>query len=157
MFVGARGSFSCKTYETSVDPCIQCTKRSVFERSVFECGVSNIFFDLFFDDPLDAVASERACSSIFDFWGLRSDHFRAFFDFWGLRSDHFRAFFDVRRLRSEHFRVFSTSGGFGASIFEHSRRLEASERAFSRFLEASSEPFARKPAGAPENHYANIV
>ena len=49
----------------------------------------------------------------------------------------FSSIFDVRRLRSEHFRAFSTSGGFGASIFEHFGRQEAPQRGFSRFLEAS--------------------
>ena len=76
--------------------------------------------------------------AIFDFSRLRSDHFRSFFDVWRLRSEHFRALFDVRRHRSQHFRAFSTSGSFGASIFDDFRRLEAPRRGFSRFLEAAS-------------------
>ena len=55
-------------------------------------------------------ASERAFSSIFDVWGLRSEHFRA----------------------------FSTSGGFGASIFEVSRGEQ-------RAICAKAPPSSREP------------
>ena len=88
---GGRQMFSTLFYfKTCVDSCIQCTKRSVFERSVLECGASKLFFDFFSDYPLDAVASERAFSSIFDVSRLRGDHVRSLFDVWRLRSEHFR-------------------------------------------------------------------
>ena len=70
------------------------------------------------------------------------------------RSEHFRACSTVWRLRREHFRACSTSGGFGASIFEHFRRLEASERGFSRFLEASS---SGPPAKSPRRQSAGTA
>ena len=61
----------------------------------------------------------------------------------------FELSFDYPLGAGEHFRAFSTSGGFGASMFEHFstpggfgasnledfRRLEASERAFSSILD----------------------
>ena len=68
---------------------------------------------------------------------------KLFFEF------YFEIFFDYPLGAGEHFRAFSTSGGFGASVFEHFstpggfgasnledfRRLEASERAFSSILD----------------------
>ena len=120
---------------TSVDPCIQCTKRSVFERSVFECGASKLFFDFFSDYPLDAVASERAFSSNFRRHQASERSFsiifrrleaskRAFSSTFRREEASEPAFsniFDVWRLRSEHFRRFSTSGGSAARIFEAAR------------------------------------
>ena len=122
-------------FGTSVDPCIRCTKRSVFERNVFECGASKLFFDFFSDYPLDAVASERAFSSKFQRQQASERAFsttfrrlevskRAFsktFRREEASEPAFSSIFDVWRLRSELFRAFSTSGGSGARIFEVSR------------------------------------
>ena len=97
-------------------------------------------------------ASERAFSSIFR---RQEASERAFSSISRRQEASERAFssiFDVRRLRSEHFRAFSTSGGFGATIFVHFRRLEAPERGFSRFLEASSSGPACKVPTAPSGH-----
>ena len=83
-------------------------------------------------------ASERAFSSIFRRQEASERAFSRVFDVW--------------RFRSEHFHAFSTSGEFGASIFEHFRRQEAPERGFSRFLKASSSAPARKVTTAPSGH-----
>ena len=117
-----------------MDPCIQCTKRSVIERSVLVCGASNLFFDY----PLGAVefspgnaASERAGSSIYDVKRLRRDHF----EHSRRQEASKRAFSTSRGFGAIIFEYFSTSGGFAANSFELSRRLEASERAFSSIFD----------------------
>ena len=61
-------------------------------------GFESVCLDIFFDFPLGA-----------------GDFFSDIFDVRRLRSEHF---FDVSMLRSEQSRGFSTSGGFGAGIFE---------------------------------------
>ena len=106
-------------YIYSVDPCIQCTKRSVFVRSVFECGASQLFFDFFSDYPLDAVASERAFSSNFRRQQASERSFSIIFRRLEASKRAFSSTFR-REEASEpaFFEQFSMSGGFGAIIFD---------------------------------------
>ena len=107
---------------TSADPCIKCTKRSfmersAIERSVFECGVSKLFFELFFDYPLGAGELFRAFSTSGGFGASMFAHFSTpggfgandLEDFRRLEASEraFSSILDVWRLRSEHFRGFS--------------------------------------------------
>ena len=73
-------------------------------------------------------ASERSFSSIFRFLGASERSFSSIFRRQEASERAFSSIFDVWGLRSEHFRAFSTSGGFGASIFEVSRLARGRRR-----------------------------
>ena len=95
----------------------------------------------------EASLSEASLSEASSSAGLRNSFSNYFLDlFFDYPLGAVEAFLDAKRLRSEHFSTsrgfgasiferFSTSGGFGASIFQHFRRLEASERAFSSIFD----------------------
>ena len=108
--------------------------RSLFRRPARRRGFGASMFEHF----RFLGASERSFSSIFRLLGVSERSFSSIFRRQEASERAFSSIFDVWGLRSEHFRGFSTSGGFGASIFEVSRGEQ-------RAICAKAPPSSREP------------